>query len=143
MSCPKEGAVCNPGTGCGAKLICATSDPKSYGCPISRAAFKRDIHYLGTDELRRHASDVLRMKLATWRYKDDPTRERLGFIIDDNEGSFAVSEGGDRVDLYGYTSLAVATLQTQAREIEKLKRKIAALETAVSPTPCGPTRRSR
>ena len=33
----------------------------------------------------------------------------------------------DMVDLYGYTSMAVAALQTQAREIEALEREVRAL----------------
>jgi hypothetical protein len=54
------------------------------------------------------------MRLATWRYKQDPSKERLGFIIDDNERSVAVDGRRDMVDLYGYTSLAVAAIQNQA-----------------------------
>ena len=68
------------------------------------------------------------MKLATWRYKQDPARERLGFMIDDNEQSVAVDLDRDLVDLYGYASLAVATVQLQAQEIEALKREVAEIK---------------
>jgi hypothetical protein len=68
------------------------------------------------------------MKLATWRYKHDPSKQRLGFMIDDNEGSAAVDGPRDMVDLYGYTSLTVAAIQNQAREIEALRKEIAALK---------------
>ena len=67
------------------------------------------------------------MRLATWKYKHDPSKQRLGFIIDDDEQSAAVDQLRDMVDLYGYTSMAVATLQLQAREIEALRREVAEL----------------
>lgn len=67
------------------------------------------------------------MRLATWRYKQDPSKQHLGFIIDDNEQYHAVDPARDMVDLYGYTSLAVAALQVQAREIEALRREVAEL----------------
>ena len=102
------------------------------GCPISRAAYKRDIRYLEQGELERYRRELLGMKLATWRYKHDPARERLGFIIDDNEISVAVANSGEHVDLYGYTSLAVATLQMQSREIQALKAQVTALEAKLS-----------
>lgn len=71
------------------------------------------------------------MKLATWTYKTDPTHERFGFIIDDNEKSVAVDASRDMVDLYGYTSLAVATVQLQARELAALRKEVQALRRAV------------
>jgi len=50
-----------------------------------------------------------------------------GFVIDDIEPSEAVDTGREMVDLYGYTSMAVAALQTQVRDIEALKREVADL----------------
>jgi hypothetical protein len=67
------------------------------------------------------------MPLATWRYNDeDPNaREHLGFIIDDQPlTSPAVRPTGDRVDLYGYTSMAVAAIQEQHRQIEALQKEV-------------------
>jgi hypothetical protein len=49
-------------------------------------------------------------------------------MIDDQEGSSAVEANGDTVDLYGYASLAVATLQLQARQIDDLKAEIEKLK---------------
>jgi hypothetical protein len=114
---------------CNALLECASSDPKmgTSGCPISRAKYKQDIHYLAPPELARYREELLAMKLATWRYKHDPSKQRLGFIIDDSEGSAAVDGQRDLVDLYGYTSMAVATIQLQAQQIAALERDIAAL----------------
>jgi hypothetical protein len=71
------------------------------------------------------------MKLATWRYKHSPDRRRLGFIIDDHESSVAVEDPGDRVDLYGYASLAVPTLQRQAQQIPTLEREVTLLKRAL------------
>jgi hypothetical protein len=111
-------------------LVCAASDPTHGGaCPISRRAFKRDVEYLAPDDLARYRDELLSLKLATWRYKQDPAaRLHLGFMIDDHERSVAVDAPRDMVDLYGYTSLAVATLQIQAREIAELKREVARLK---------------
>jgi len=72
------------------------------------------------------------MKLATWRYKHDPAKQRMGFMIDDNEDSVAVDAKRDLVDLYGYTSMAVATIQVQAQQIESLKRDVAAMKKALA-----------
>ena len=48
--------------------------------------------------------------------------------------SAAVAGGnGDQVDLYGYTTMAVATLQVQAREIEALRRELSALRQQLRP----------
>ena len=52
----------------------------------------------------------------------------LGFIIDDVGPGPSVAPNGQTVDLYGYTSMAVATLQVQAQEIAELKAELAALK---------------
>lgn len=128
--CDEEGIVCDPEDECNRRVTCATSDPQQApgGCPISRRRYKRDIRYLDNAELGQYRDELLRMKLATWRYKHAAERERLGFIIDDNESSVAVDPQGDVVDLYGYTSLAVATIQLQAQQIEQLRREILELQ---------------
>jgi hypothetical protein len=127
---------CTSDRGCNQFLVCAAEDPRLGvgGCPISRSTYKRDIRYLDDRELGRYEADLLGLRLATWRYKSDPSRARLGFIIDDLDArasSVAVEGTGDRVDLYGYTSLAVATLQRQARQIAGLQRELADLRRAV------------
>jgi hypothetical protein len=53
-------------------------------------------------------------------------------MIDDVGGSQAVDAQRDMVDLYGYTSLAVAALQTQAREIQTLRKEIAEIKAALA-----------
>jgi hypothetical protein len=127
--CSVDGQKCDPQDDCNALVICAGSDPtmKPGGCPISRRQYKEDIHYLGPADLARYRDELLAMKLATWRYKHSPSKERLGFMIDDNEGSAAVDGKRDLVDLYGYTSMAVATIQLQAQQIDALKNEVAAM----------------
>lgn len=128
--CTVDGQRCDPQDSCNALLLCATADPKAgpARCPISRRRYKNDIHYLSPAELARYRDELMAMKLATWRYKQDPSKERLGFMIDDNEDSAAADAKRDVVDLYGYTSMAVATIQLQARQIEALEREVAALK---------------
>ena len=128
-ACSVDGQKCDPMSDCNALLECASSDPKmrTGGCPISRARYKEDIHYLAPSDLARYREELLAMKLATWRYKHDPSKQRLGFIIDDSEGTAAVDGQRDVVDLYGYTSMAVATIQLQAQQIAALEREIATL----------------
>jgi hypothetical protein len=142
-ACDAAGSKCDPCPGCDAAqgcnqfLVCASEDPQMApgGCPISRRSYKQDIRYLADGELARYEAALLHMKLATWRYKHDPARARLGFIIDDvegAEGAVAVEGSGERVDLYGYTSLAVATLQRQAKQIASLQRELATLRRQLS-----------
>jgi len=98
-------------------------------CPISRRAYKENIRYLGAADLRRLHDELMKFPLATYRYKGPQvcSQTHLGFVIDDIEPSEAVDAGREMVDLYGYTSMAVAALQTQARDIEALKREVANL----------------
>ncbi len=127
-ACSPEGATCDPGSDCNQLLVCATSDPTHGGaCPISRRAAKEDIRYLGAEEAKRLHDELMKFRLATFRYKATAARTQLGFIIDDVVPSPSVDPGRDMVDLYGYTSMAVAALQTQQREIRALEREVAAL----------------
>jgi hypothetical protein len=94
-SAQKEGAACtaagadrDPGLGCHVYLICAASDPKRSpgGCPISLARYKKDIGYLGNEELQSVHDELMTMSLATWRYV--------------GEDAASVAVGGPA---YGYT----------------------------------------
>jgi hypothetical protein len=130
--CTTDGAMCDFQDPCNRRGLCTDADPTQQpgGCPISRKRHKTDISYLGPDELRTSRDELLGMKLARWRYTwDEPGRRaRLGFLIDDTPQSVAVTEDGEQVDLYGYTSLAVAALQAQQREIAALQDRVRALE---------------
>ncbi len=130
-ACPSVGVSCNPEDACNRLLVCATSDPtqQAGGCPISRARFKRDIGYLSESDLARLYAELRRIPLATYRYRATgaPARRQLGFVIEDVEPSLAVDGDHDRVDLYAYSSMAVAALQVQAKQIESLQREVAML----------------
>lgn len=132
-ACAEEGASCDPVNDCNALLVCATEDPKEQegGCPISLAKYKKDIHYLEPAEREALREAVASVRLATWRYRDAAEAEnpRLGFIIDDQpNGSPAVRPDGGTVDLYGYTSMAIAALQVQQEQITALQAQVVALQ---------------
>jgi hypothetical protein len=135
-ACTSEGATCDAGLGCGALLICAKSDPKAGpgGCPISRARYKTDIDYVSDGQLQGLHDELMTMRLANWRYKSEPAsaRSHLGFLIDDNPESASVDRGGDKVDLYGYTSMAVAAAQVQNRRIEALEKELDTLRAEIA-----------
>ncbi|HEY4885985.1 MAG TPA: hypothetical protein VII08_20340 [Myxococcales bacterium] len=126
-ACATPGDQCDPQLGCGVYLLCSTKDPKQQygGCPVSRMRYKKDIHYLSREELGGYARDLLALPLADFRYRGGDERMRLGFMIDGHESLACVD--GDHVDLYSYTSMAVATLQIQQAEIAELRRQVAGL----------------
>jgi len=133
-SCDTEGTVCQiENDFCNTNIICAAEDPKGSGCPISRARYKKDIRYLNSNERAIYAQELLNFKLATYRYKADGDggRMNLGFIIEDVEPSVAVYADLDRVDLYGFTSMAVAALQEQQATINALQRELEILKAAL------------
>lgn len=134
--CSVEGEMCDPQDGCNALMVCAAEDPKAYGCPISRRAYKEDINYLDEQAKARIHDELMRVKLATYHYKgeDETAPSRLGFIIDDAPNSPAVLPSKERVDLYGYTSMTVAALQVQSRQLEKLQQEIAAMKQELEAT---------
>jgi hypothetical protein len=97
---------------------------------VSRRAAKRDIEYLTEEDLVAAEKAVQRIPLARFNYNWDAPgeRRRLGFIIEDVAPSPSIDEAKGVVDLYGYTSLAVAAMQEQAREIDRLRKEVDALQ---------------
>lgn len=128
-TCAVEGQACDPVDDCNRLLLCAARDPTLAGCPISRRDAKRDVRYLTPEDLEALARQLRALRLASYRYRDaGPSSPlRLGFVIDDGPPPACLDAAGERVDLYGYASLAVATLQAQARQIEALERELATL----------------
>ena len=133
--CTAPGATCDPGNACNEDLICSTRDPRlqAGGCPVSRASYKKDVHYLSDLELESYRDQLVALPLATYRYKQSSpdSRRHLGFLIDGHESLACVEPDRDQVDLYGYASMAVAALKVQAREIDEMKKEIAALRAAI------------
>jgi len=131
-ACAVEGKTCTYACGDGNGRVCkqgywfsATGGP----CPVSSRRAKKDIRYVDDKDQRALAEALLRFKLATYEYTDPALagRKRLGFIIEDVPQSPAVDRDGNMVDLYGYTSMVVAALQQQAKEIERLKQELSSL----------------
>ncbi len=127
-ACPTNGDQCDPSDGCNALLRCDTTDPRMGSCPISRAKFKDDIHVVEQGELERYHAELMSLPLATWKYKQGDERTHLGFMIDGNEGLICVQPDRDQIDVYGYTSMAVAALKVQQAQIEALQAQVKALE---------------
>lgn len=129
--CETEGARCDPEDACNALVTCATEDPTAQegGCPISLRKAKKNIAYLSEEERAALSDALLKTRLARYHYNPQAESEplRLGFIIDDQPGSPAVLPDGAHVDLYGYTSMAVATIQRQEAEIALLRAELAEL----------------
>jgi len=99
-------------------------------CPISSRLAKRQIEYLTDEQATELSRDVLRTRLATYEYTDPALagRRHLGFIYEDQSTHpYARNPEISGVDLYGYTSLLLATVQTQQRQIEALQREVRAL----------------
>ena len=145
-SCTAGAAECDPVDSCNRRLRCATSDPTMQpgGCPISRRSAKTDIQYLSATDLQRYADEVMKMKLATFKYRAGGP-QRLGFMIDDQGDrtgkSMSVDAERDMVDLYGFTSMAVATLKVQQQQIQGLEHKLDELSSQLRS--CQPTSPAR
>ncbi|HEY8073976.1 MAG TPA: hypothetical protein VIF62_07700 [Labilithrix sp.] len=129
----KKGITCGSNT-CAPTQFCCSGTPgpatptcSNGPCPVSRRAYKKDISYLADDDRERLTDELYSFRLATYRYKSEASSSptHLGFMIDDVAPSPAVTQkNGDSVDLYGYTTMAVAALQTQARELAELRREV-------------------
>jgi hypothetical protein len=134
--CSAAGAKCDPGNDCNSLLVCGKPRQGRPNCPISERMHKKDIAYVSQAGRRQLHDDVLRMKLATYKYRAHGTsgRTHLGFLIDDLPAdAAAVGDNRERVDLYGYTSMAIAALQEQAAIIARLEAKVRKLEAKASP----------
>ncbi len=130
--CGEPGAhCCQPesrclGGECNAPLVCTDRDPRNFPCPISRRRYKHDIEYLAQRDLEQLHGKLLATNLTRFRYNGEPASvpPHLGFIIEDVEPSPNVDSEHDAVDLYGYVSMAVATIQVQDGELKALRREI-------------------
>lgn len=131
-ACTTAGATCWPADSmCGVQLICAESDPKDNpgGCPVSRVSHKKNIEYLSDAEISSIADEAKTMRLSSWHYKaeGESARRHVGFLIDDMPESIAVAQNGERVDLYGYTSMAIAAVQVQDKRLESLEKELGSM----------------
>jgi hypothetical protein len=112
-------------------------DRPGADCPISTRRAKKDIHYLTSDEIDALAHSALDLRLATYEYRYAPYagRRHLGFIIEDSPDAVAVDRDRDMIDLYGYTSMLLGTVQRQQREIDSLRKQVEAMSRTAVPPP--------
>ncbi len=134
--CPGNGISCGTRV-CSPNQSCCVGQPfpeptciNGSICPISRAKYKKDIAYVDSSELAMLHDEIVGYKLATYRYKREAAdaKEHLGFIIDDVPQDPSVGADGEHVDMYGYTTMAVAALQVQAKQIADLQREMKQLQ---------------
>ena len=124
-----QGCVCpSPGyTGCQQ----TNGGVTCQGGPVSRREYKTDIGYVDDAERASLAEQALHTRLAEYRYKSEPedAKRHLGFIIDDMPAqSPAVQGDATHVDLYGYTSMLLATVQQQQKQIDALQKQVDSLK---------------
>lgn len=136
--CTIKDALCDLQNDCGIRLLCTDSDPKGQkgGCPISRKKYKKDIDYLTEEDREKLRENVLQLRLARYHYITESAKQKrhLGFIIEDLPDYTqlpAVTPDGKSVDLYGYISMAISAVQTQAKEIAALKAEVRALQSRI------------
>jgi hypothetical protein len=113
--------------------------PECTPAIASRRSYKKNIEYLDAANLQRLHDDLLKFHLASYQYNTPGASPatHLGFIIDDVTPSPSVAANGNTVDLYGYTSMAVAAVQTQAHEIDALKHEVESLRAQIEPSTRG------
>ena len=132
--CPMEALTCDYGCEEGQRRVCTdggwTAGSAPGGCPRSTRRAKREIEYLDPNDVDALAGEVARTRLATYEYTDPALagRRHLGFILEDQPGSYSVDPERSQVDLYGYTSMLVAAVQTQQRRIDELEREVRELQ---------------
>jgi hypothetical protein len=130
--------ICKKGqTCCSGMPLPAPTCVDGMACPVSQRQHKKDISYLSETDRQRLNDELMGFRLATYRYKSEAPseREHLGFIIDDVAPSPAVLPNGERVDMYGYQTMSVAALQTQATELGKLRRELDELKATCAKKP--------
>jgi hypothetical protein len=135
--CDVAGVMCAYLQECGQPVkVCSDgvwTPGQVLGCPVSTRRVKKDIRYLSTSEVAATAAEALKLRLATYEYKGAPYsgRRHLGFIIEDSPNAPAVDRDGDLVDLYGYSSMLLATAQAQEREIQRLEELVRLLKASL------------
>lgn len=119
---------CNqPATGL--EGICTPNDfPCLWGAVSTRKA-KDDIAYLTDDEIVGLAKQAMAIKLATYKYKNDPSAtKKLGYILEDAPKVASSDMSREQVDLYAYASMVLAATQAQEKRLDALEKQVTALK---------------
>jgi hypothetical protein len=125
-------------------IVFALAGLSLVGCTVDGAAdqpdkaeatssrrLKEEIAYVSASELEQLREEIVKLRLATFRYKQGDKARHLGFIIEDSPDIPASDMPRSRVDLYAYTSMAIAAIQVQARQIEQLEADVDLLSNEV------------
>ena len=131
QSCRANAPSCYVGTTCddgrhvaGEFLVCVDTPPGRCTTRSSKQ-FKRDVHYLTAKDLETVVHQVQALRLATFRYNDQPGGDpRLGFLIEDAPSAPFVSTDGRLVDLYALLASSIAALQAQDKRIRALEQQL-------------------
>lgn len=104
----------------------------------SSARFKRDVHYIDANERQALSAAILNTKLSKYYYKDTVAHDKalqLGFIVEDQPAdSIFLTDDKSGVNLYAFTSGAVAAIQQLHQELQKQTATIQALEKELART---------
>jgi len=134
--CSVEGKKCTYHCGTDGARQCkgkVWTRASSHPCPVSSRRAKRDIVYLTDAQAAAISRELLQVRLATYLYKDPAlgAGRHLGFILEDAGRTYAGDPARGQVDLYGYTSMLLATVQSQQKSIRQLRRELRALRAEV------------
>jgi hypothetical protein len=104
----------------------SVAPPSAPPSALSTQRLKRDIRYIDDLDAFALRDDVVGLRLATFHYASEPTdaQAHLGFIIEDSPALLAIDHEKRSVDLYSYTSMAIAAIQVQQAEIEALREEL-------------------
>lgn len=131
--CTTEGESCaiSEAAECGqTTLACQRGEwtIPNNSCPISTAKAKTDIVYVDESARASLHAQTMAVRLATYRYTTPASdgQPHLGFVIEDMpQGSPAVLRSREQVDLYGFASMAIASLQEHERKLAALEAELA------------------
>ena len=112
----------------GREGICTPSDFACAWGAVSTRKAKDDIVYVTDVEQLALAKQALALKLATYHYKQDPTRtKKLGYILEDAPGAASSDLAREEVDLYAYASMVLAATKVQEKRLDALEKEMASL----------------
>jgi hypothetical protein len=136
-ACAVQGLVCDYGCAVNASRTCTDgawlASSRVGGCPTSTRDAKERIVYLTQEAQERLADEARGLRLASWHYKDPALaeRERVGYILEDAPAAHCSDMQRKEVDIYAYTSMVLAMAQSQERELQVLRAKVAELDRRV------------
>ncbi len=111
-------------------LTCLQAGNRSVWCGSSSASVKKQIEYLTPAEVSEAAREIRDLPLVRYRYKSqgDGVTPTVGIVIEDVPGASFVDRENQRVNLYSFVSATAAAYQAQAKELDELKARLAAVE---------------